>query len=106
MTLPAPTRWLPYDYKLSVGASKSDITSGRSLQLPIYLEALEKLILPDQPIAGGGYYVIRGGNERRNTGIYRSTQMDYVKVKAKNSVFSDEDWQTLRQGNWKDLGVS
>src|SRR6185295_17771752 len=48
-----------YDYKLSTGASRSDITSGRSLQLPIYLEALEKLILPDQPIAGGGYYVIR-----------------------------------------------
>ena len=43
--------------------SRSDITSGRSLQLPIYLEALEKLILPDRPIAGGGYYVIRGAQD-------------------------------------------
>ena len=36
-----------YDYKLSTGSSIDDIKSGRSLQLPIYLEALERLILPD-----------------------------------------------------------
>jgi RecB family exonuclease len=85
-----------YDYKLSTGASRSDITSGRSLQLPIYLEALEKLILPDQPIAGGGYYVIRGAQDRRNKGLYRASQLDYLRLRAKNSVFSDEDWQRIR----------
>ena len=86
-----------YDYKLSTGASKWDITSGRSLQLPIYLEALEKLILPDNPIAGGGYYIIRGANERRNKGLYRATQLDYLNLRAKNSVFTDEDWQQVRE---------
>ncbi len=86
-----------YDYKLSTGASKSDITSGRSLQLPIYLEALERLILPNQPIAGGGYYVIRGSNDRRNKGLYRASRLDYLKLKAKNSVFSDEDWRQVRE---------
>ncbi|WP_411705379.1 PD-(D/E)XK nuclease family protein, partial [Edaphovirga cremea] len=55
---------IAYDYKLSSGASLEDIKSGRSLQLPIYLEALEKLLLTDHHIAGGGYYVIRGGGER------------------------------------------
>ena len=85
-----------YDYKLSTGASRSDITSGRSLQLPIYLEALEKLILPDQPIAGGGYYVIRGAQDRRNKGLYRASQLDYLRLRAKNSVFSDDDWQKIR----------
>jgi ATP-dependent helicase/DNAse subunit B len=85
-----------YDYKLSTGASRSDITSGRSLQLPIYLEALEKLILPDQPIAGGGYYVIRGAQDRRNKGLYRASQLDYLRLRAKNSVFTDEDWQRIR----------
>jgi ATP-dependent helicase/DNAse subunit B len=85
-----------YDYKLSTGASKWDIVSGRSLQLPIYLEALEKLILPDHPIAGGGYYIIRGAQERRNKGLYRSTQLDYLNVRAKNSVFTDEEWQQVR----------
>ena len=85
-----------YDYKLSTGASRSDITSGRSLQLPIYLEALEQLILPDQPIAGGGYYVIRGAQDRRNKGLYRASQLDYLRLRAKNSVFTDEDWQRIR----------
>jgi len=85
-----------YDYKLSTGASRSDITSGRSLQLPIYLEALEKLILPDHPVAGGGYYVIRGAQDRRNKGLYRASQLDYLRLRAKNSVFSDEDWQRIR----------
>lgn len=86
-----------YDYKLSTGASRNDITSGRSLQLPIYLEALEKLILPDQPLAGGGYYVIRGAQDRRNKGLYRASRLDYLKLRAKNSVFSDEDWQQVRE---------
>ncbi len=85
-----------YDYKLSTGASRNDITSGRSLQLPIYLEALEKLILPDHPIAGGGYYVIRGAQDRRNKGLYRASQLDYLRLRAKNSIFSDEDWQRIR----------
>src|SRR5688500_15844019 len=85
-----------YDYKLSTGASKWDIVSGRSLQLPIYLEALERLILPDHPIAGGGYYVIRGAQERRNKGLYRATQLDYLNVRAKNSVFTDEAWEQVR----------
>lgn len=88
---------IAYDYKLSTGSSRSDIISGRSLQLPIYLEALEKLILPDQPIAGGGYYVIRGGQDRRNKGLYRASQLDYLNLRAKNSVFTDEDWQRIRE---------
>jgi ATP-dependent helicase/DNAse subunit B len=87
---------IAYDYKLSTGSSRSDIVSGRSLQLPIYLEALEKLILPDQPIAGGGYYVIRGAQDRRNKGLYRASQLEYLHLRAKNSVFTDEDWQRIR----------
>jgi ATP-dependent helicase/DNAse subunit B len=85
-----------YDYKLSTGSSRGDIVSGRSLQLPIYLEALEKLILPDQPIAGGGYYIIRGGQERRNKGLYRASQLEYLNLRAKNSIFTDEEWQRIR----------
>lgn len=86
-----------YDYKLSTGASRWDIISGRSLQLPIYLEALEKLILPDHPIAGGGYYVIRGAQDRRNKGLYRASQLDYLQLRAKNSIFTDDDWQRIRE---------
>jgi ATP-dependent helicase/DNAse subunit B len=88
---------IAYDYKLSTGSSKDDIKSGRSLQLPIYLEALERLILPDHEIAGGGYYVIRGGNERRNKGLHRASQLRYSKIRANvNGVLSDDEWRQIR----------
>ncbi|MDQ3666722.1 MAG: PD-(D/E)XK nuclease family protein [Acidobacteriota bacterium] len=89
---------IAYDYKLSTGSSTDDIRSGRSLQLPIYLEALEKLILPDHRIAGGGYYVIRGGNERRNKGLHRAQALQYSKIRASvNSVVSDDEWRQIRE---------
>jgi ATP-dependent helicase/DNAse subunit B len=89
---------IAYDYKLSTGSSKDDIKSGRSLQLPIYLEALERLLLPNQRIAGGGYYVIRGGNERRNKGLHRASALAYSKIRANvNGVLSDDEWQQIRR---------
>jgi ATP-dependent helicase/DNAse subunit B len=88
---------IAYDYKLSSGASIEDIKSGRSLQLPIYLEALEKLLLTDHRIAGGGYYVIRGGNERRNRGLHRAVGLNYSGINARSSsVLADEEWQQIR----------
>ena len=88
---------IAYDYKLSTGSSKDDIKSGRSLQLPIYLEALERLILPDRQIAGGGYYVIRGGNERRNKGLHRANLLDYSGIgKKAGGVIGDDEWQQIR----------
>src|SRR6185436_1570085 len=88
---------IAYDYKLSMGSTKDDIKSGRSLQLPIYLEALERLILPNHQIAGGGYYVIRGGNERRNRGLHRATQLQYSGISNRVlGVMSDEEWQHIR----------
>lgn len=89
---------IAYDYKLSTGSSKEDIKSGRSLQLPIYLEALERLLLPDHPIAGGGYYVIRGGNERRNKGLHRSSALHYSGISNRVlGVMSDDEWQQIRR---------
>lgn len=87
-----------YDYKLSVGATKEDIRSGRSLQIPIYLEALERLILPGREVAGGGYYTIRGANDRRNKGIYRASKIDYYQLHPRaHAVISDEEWQDIRR---------
>jgi ATP-dependent helicase/nuclease subunit B len=86
-----------YDYKLSKGARKEDIYEGRTLQIPIYLEALEQLFFPGQKIAGGGYYTLRGGAERRNTGMYRKDFNDaYLGLQAKNSIFSETEWQQFR----------
>ena len=86
-----------YDYKLSKGALKKDIYEGRTLQIPIYLEALEQIFFPGQAIAGGGYYTLRGGSERRNTGMYRKEFNDeYLGLGAKNSIFSEHEWQQFR----------
>ena len=86
-----------YDYKLSKGARKEDIFEGRTLQIPIYLEALEQLFFPGHKIAGGGYYTLRGGAERRNTGMYRKDfNDDYLGLQAKNSIFSEHEWQKFR----------
>jgi len=88
---------IAYDYKLSTGSTKDDIKSGRSLQLPIYLEALERLLFPDNPIAGGGYYIIRGGNERRNKGLHRASTVHYSGIgKKAGGVIGDDEWQQIR----------
>jgi len=87
---------IAYDYKLSHGFNAADMTAGRTLQVPIYLEALERLLLPGQAIAGGGYYTVRGNTNRRNKGIYRAAYSDYTGLQAKNSVFGESDWQKIR----------
>jgi ATP-dependent helicase/DNAse subunit B len=90
---------IAYDYKLSVGSTKEDIRAGRSLQIPIYLEALERLILPGNEVAGGGYYIIRGANDRRNRGLYRASKIGYYKLHPKAlAVMSDGEWQDIRNG--------
>ncbi|HEX7297329.1 MAG TPA: PD-(D/E)XK nuclease family protein [Pyrinomonadaceae bacterium] len=88
---------IAYDYKLSTGSTIFDIRSGRSLQIPIYLEALEKLLLPKSRVAGGGYYIIRGANDRRNKGLHRKTDREYTQLgHSVGSLLSDEEWQQVR----------
>jgi ATP-dependent helicase/DNAse subunit B len=85
-----------YDYKLSGGANVDDMRTGRALQMPIYLEALERLVLPDRSIAGGGYYAIRGGTDRRNRGIYRADLSNYTGIGNTRSNVSDQLWEQTR----------
>ena len=85
-----------YDYKLSTGADAADMKAGRSLQLPIYLEALERLLLPGQAIAGGGYYILKAKPGRRNSGIYRKDFGDYLGLQARNSILTDFEWHKVR----------
>ncbi|HUS11933.1 MAG TPA: PD-(D/E)XK nuclease family protein, partial [Pyrinomonadaceae bacterium] len=87
---------IAYDYKLSTGADADDMKAGRSLQLPIYLEALERLLLPGQAIAGGGYYILKAKPGRRNSGIYRKDFGDYLGLQARNSILTDFEWHKVR----------
>ncbi len=88
---------IAYDYKLSKGASVDDMREGRALQLHLYLAALEQLFLRGSAIAGGGYYTMRGGQTRRNRGLYRAVKQAYTAVrKTTSSMLTDEEWNRVR----------
>jgi RecB family exonuclease len=88
---------IAYDYKLSKGPGLDDMREGRSLQLHIYLAALEQLLLPGNEIAGGGYYTMKGASGRRNQGLYRLKKKDYTGVgPTTSSSLPDEDWKRIR----------
>ena len=88
---------IAYDYKLSRGASRDDMEAGRALQLHIYLSALEQLFLPGRPVAGGGYYTMKGGHARRNQGLYRAALEVYTKINKRTaSMLTDSDWKNIR----------
>src|SRR5262249_28938607 len=56
-----------------------------------------QLFFPSGTLAGGGYYTLRGGSERRNTGMYRADFVDYTAIQAKKSVFSEYEWHKFRE---------
>ena len=89
---------IAYDYKLSKGARLEDIESGREVQLPIYLAALEQLFLPSFELAGGGYYTLRAKGSRLNQGLYRAMLADCTSIspQAHKSRLTDEEWQRIR----------
>jgi ATP-dependent helicase/DNAse subunit B len=84
-----------YDYKLSQGARLDDIESGRQVQIPIYLAALEQLFLPGYQLAGGGYYKLRARGPRLNQGLYRKMFEDCTST-TPASKFDDLEWQRIR----------
>ena len=86
-----------YDYKLSEGAGLNDLRSGRQVQIPIYLAALEQLFLPDSELAGGGYYTLRGRGPRLNRGLYRLAFADCTNVTSPRTKMSDDDWRRIRR---------
>jgi ATP-dependent helicase/DNAse subunit B len=90
---------IAYDYKLSKGARLEDIESGREVQLPIYLAALEQLFLPSFQLAGGGYYTLRAKGSRLNQGLYRALLADctLISPQAHKSRLTDDEWQRIRK---------
>ncbi len=86
-----------YDYKLSQGAGLEDIKSGRQVQIPIYLAALEQLFLPGFQLGGGGYYTLRGKGPRLNRGLYRLAFADSTNVTWARGMLDDVEWQRIRK---------
>ena len=104
-----------YDYKLSQGAKLDDIETGRQVQIPIYLAALEQLFLPGYTLAGGGYYKLKSRGPRLNQGLYRrmfadctdttrATQVDDAEMDRIRNVVRKRVWEFIdgmRGGHFK-----
>jgi ATP-dependent helicase/DNAse subunit B len=88
---------IAYDYKLSQGHKPNDMESGRQVQIPIYLAALEQLFVPGADLAGGGYYRLRGRGPRLNQGLYRKMLEDCTEVSNHRVKFDDIEWQRIRR---------
>jgi ATP-dependent helicase/DNAse subunit B len=84
-----------YDYKLSQGAKLDDIESGRQVQIPIYLAALEQLFLPGYTLAGGGYYKLKARGPRLNQGLYRRMFADCTDT-TKATQVDDAEMDRIR----------
>lgn len=84
-----------YDYKLSQGAKLDDIETGRQVQIPIYLAALEQLFLPGYALAGGGYYKLKARGPRLNQGMYRRMFIDSTDT-TRTSQLDDAEFARLR----------
>jgi ATP-dependent helicase/DNAse subunit B len=85
-----------YDYKLSQGAKLDDIESGRQVQIPIYLAALEQLFLPGYTLAGGGYYKLKARGPRLNQGLYRRMFADCTDT-TKATQVDDTEMDRIRE---------
>jgi ATP-dependent helicase/DNAse subunit B len=90
-------RAIAYDYKLSQGAKLNDMESGRQVQIPIYLAALEQLFVPGFELVGGGYYRLRGRGARLNQGLYRKMFEDCTDVTSHRVKLDDLEWQRIRR---------
>ena len=69
--------------------------SGRSLQLPIYLEALERLLLPGHAIAGGGYYILKA-KQVAETAASTAKTLAITSASSKNSILTDVESQSAQ----------
>ena len=85
-----------YDYKLSQGAKLADIETGRQVQIPIYLAALEQLFLPGYTLAGGGYYKLKARGPRLNQGLYRRMFADCTDTTRATQV-DDAEMDRIRK---------
>ncbi len=84
-------RFIIYDYKSGNPPLFKQIQEGKLLQLPLYLLAVIRLILPTREPVGAAYYSLNKTNRLR--GIWRQVALDFgIKIRG-----------ALDDGAWEDL---
>lgn len=91
------------DYKSGTPPTITDLEQGRKVQLPLYIEALEKLgEVPREKILGGGYVALKKGGERTGglwkAAVNKHKDLDEVLEAADASIVKVV--QGLRQGQF------
>ncbi len=77
--------FLVVDYKTSGGTTGSQILSGRSFQLPLYILAVKRLLLPDyEPI--GGLYCDLGTLEQKDGLLHADRLPDFIDLHPSSST--------------------
>lgn len=87
-------RFLIVDYKTGakVEAVKNDILSGRHLQLPLYAEAVHRLLFPDALPLGGLLLAVQQG-EKRHGFVRREFNGTHYDVGRAHSAMDDGAWE-------------
>ncbi|MGE5549352.1 MAG: PD-(D/E)XK nuclease family protein [Bacteroidota bacterium] len=80
-----------YDYKLGRPPTPADVLNGRTLQIPIYLLAAERLF-PNLTAAGGGYYSLR--DLSRQVGLWRAELADLTGISPRaGGSLPEAEWR-------------
>ena len=82
---PIQKRFLVVDYKTgSTKITGNQIRAGKSLQLPLYILAVQQLLLPDYEPIGGLYYQL--SDMTRDSGILHMDRLpDFLEIHPRNS---------------------
>lgn len=86
--------FIVYDYKTGNPPSQTEILSGKRLQLPLYLLAVNRLFLPEGEPMGAAYYSLQKTNRLR--GIWRQEAQAFG-IKSRNTLAA-EAWTGTLEG--------
>lgn len=93
---PLQKRFLVIDYKTgSRSISGQQILQGKSLQLPLYILAVQKLLLPDYEPIGGLYYHLSEMTQKDGM-LHVDRLPDFLEIHpSSTSLIPSQKWETL-----------
>lgn len=81
------------DYKTGNPPAVSDLKTGKAIQLPLYLMAIQKLLYPDFQPSGAFFYSLKE-NEMKGFTLNPSADTDLM---HKRSQIDYDQWETIQQ---------
>lgn len=94
---PDQSHFLIVDYKTgkTVDSIRSHLVKGRHLQLPLYVEAVRRLSLPQAESLGGVLFAVVKNEKRQGFLKKKGNGRQFLLEKGSRSALSDEEWKTV-----------